>query len=85
MAKRAGSMTREHDEIFVIIAGQGALICEGEVVEFTDGDVLLLPARVTCRFVGLSPKFQTWRILLGDFSRASGDGSQISGGGPSRN
>ena len=56
----------ERDEIYVILAGYGAFRCaDGELVEFTAGDVLFVPAGTAPRFEGLSPRFRTWRISLG--------------------
>ena len=53
------------DEIYVVISGDGAFRCaDGEIVEFTAGDVLFVPAGAAGRFVRSSRGFRTWRIAL---------------------
>ena len=54
------------DEVYIVISGYGTLRCgDAEVVEFTAGDVLFVPAGAAGRFRRLSRGFKTWRISLG--------------------
>jgi mannose-6-phosphate isomerase-like protein (cupin superfamily) len=56
----------ETDIIYVIISGYGVLCCRGGArIEFTAGDVMLVPAGTWHRFEEISPKFRTWRIAVG--------------------
>ena len=65
------------DGVYVVISGEGAFRCGGEVLECAVGDVLFAPAGAPRRFERLSRGFSTWRILLGP-PLATMDGS----GGP---
>ena len=54
------------DTLYVIISGYGVLRCaDGSRVEFTAGDVMLVPAGAEHRFEEIAPKFRTWRIVVG--------------------
>jgi mannose-6-phosphate isomerase-like protein (cupin superfamily) len=56
----------EADVIYVIISGYGVLCCrDGGRIEFTAGDVMMVPAGAWHRFEEASPKFRTWRIVVG--------------------
>ncbi len=56
----------EADIIYVIISGYGVLCCrDGGRIEFTAGDVMMVPAGAWHRFEEASPKFRTWRIVVG--------------------
>ena len=65
----AGQMALDpglQDEIYVVIAGFGAVRCaDGDLIEFTAGDLLFVPADSEARLEGLSPKFRAWRISVG--------------------
>ncbi len=68
----------ESDIIYVIISGYGVLRCrDGARVEFTAGDVMMVPAGAWHRFEEVSPKFRTWRIVVGNppQAQAADDGS----------
>ncbi len=59
--------------LYIIISGFGVLRCaNGARLEFTEGDLIMVPSGATHRFEEVSPKFKTWRIVLG--SRADGAG-----------
>ena len=54
------------DTLYVIISGYGVLRCaDGSWIEFTAGDVMLVPAGAEHRFEEIAPKFRTWRIVVG--------------------
>src|SRR5688500_11393944 len=56
----------ETDLLYVVMAGYGVLRCgDGERIEFTAGDVMLVPAGALHRFEEVAPKFKTWRIEVG--------------------
>jgi mannose-6-phosphate isomerase-like protein (cupin superfamily) len=68
----------EADILYVIISGYGVLRCrDGARVEFTAGDVMMVPAGAWHRFEETSPKFSTWRIVVGNppQAKAADDGS----------
>ena len=68
----------EADILYVIISGYGVLRCrDGARVEFTAGDVMMVPAGAWHRFEEVSPKFSTWRIVVGNppQAQAADDGS----------
>ena len=68
----------EADILYVIISGYGVLRCrDGARVEFTAGDVMIVPAGASHRFEEVSPKFSTWRIVVGNprQAKAADDGS----------
>jgi mannose-6-phosphate isomerase-like protein (cupin superfamily) len=54
------------DIVYVIISGYGVLRCrDGARIEFTAGDVMMVPAGAWHQFEETSPKFRTWRIVVG--------------------
>ncbi|MXQ12402.1 cupin domain-containing protein [Microvirga makkahensis] len=56
----------EADIVYVIISGYGVLRCrDGARIEFTAGDVMMVPAGAWHQFEEVSPKFRTWRIMVG--------------------
>ena len=56
----------EADIVYVIISGYGVLRCrDGARIEFTAGDVMMVPAGAWHQFEEVSPKFRTWRIVVG--------------------
>ena len=67
----------ETDILYVIISGYGVLRCrDGARVEFTAGDVMMVPAGAWHRFEETSPKFSTWRIVVGNPAQVNAtDGS----------
>jgi mannose-6-phosphate isomerase-like protein (cupin superfamily) len=68
----------EADILYVIISGYGVLRCrDGARVEFTAGDVMMVPDGAWHRFEETSPKFSTWRIVVGNppQAKAADDGS----------
>ena len=60
------SQVSDADPLYVIISGYGVLRCaDGSRIEFTAGDLMLVPAGAEHRFEEIGPKFRTWRIVLG--------------------
>ena len=57
----------ETDILYMIIAGYGVLHCaDGERIEFTAGDLLMVPAGAIHRFEEVALKFKIWRIEVGN-------------------
>ena len=55
----------EQDEVYVIISGEGEFYNGGELVTFSAGDFLFVPAGVEHRFENFSDEFSTWVIFYG--------------------
>jgi mannose-6-phosphate isomerase-like protein (cupin superfamily) len=55
----------EQDELYVVVAGQGAFFCGGETRDFGPGDCLFVPAGVEHRFTRFNDNFVTWVIFYG--------------------
>jgi mannose-6-phosphate isomerase-like protein (cupin superfamily) len=53
------------DEVYVVVSGHGQFRRGDEVVEFTAGDVLFVPAKVVHRFENFSDDLSTWVIFFG--------------------
>ena len=53
------------DEVYVIAAGTGEFVCQGEKTTFGQGDVLYAPAGVEHQFLNFSDDFTTWVIFIG--------------------
>lgn len=53
------------DELYVIAAGSGSFICDGETQAFGPGDLFFVAAGVEHRFVNFSQDFATWVIFFG--------------------
>lgn len=59
------SASAAHDEVYVVVAGQGGVRCaDGSVMEVTAGDVLHVARGTVRRFVDLSGKFLALRVSL---------------------
>jgi mannose-6-phosphate isomerase-like protein (cupin superfamily) len=54
------------DELYVIASGTGQFVRNGEVVFFSTGDVLFVPAGMEHRFQNFSEDFATWVIFYGE-------------------
>jgi len=79
MLMRHGSMTlrfyqpkgsdpqqpHEQDEIYVVAAGSGVFVCDGERVSFGPGDALFAAARAVHRFEDFSNDFAVWVVFYG--------------------
>jgi homogentisate 1,2-dioxygenase len=53
-----------HDEIHIVVAGYGLFRCgDHEAMEFTEGDVLLVPAGAAYRIERKSPRVMGWKIV----------------------
>ena len=53
------------DEVYVILAGRGDLVVDGQRRPFGPGDVLFVPARAVHRFEGFGDDFATWVFFYG--------------------
>jgi mannose-6-phosphate isomerase-like protein (cupin superfamily) len=53
------------DEVYVVIAGRGDFVCDGERQPFEAGEVLLVAAGVEHRFENFSDDFSTWVLFYG--------------------
>ena len=53
------------DEVYVVIAGRGKFLCDGETREFAPGELLFVPAGVVHRFLDFSDDFAAWVIFYG--------------------
>jgi mannose-6-phosphate isomerase-like protein (cupin superfamily) len=53
------------DELYVVVAGSGTFLRDGERRPFTAGDVIFVPAGMEHRFEGFTPDFETWVIFYG--------------------
>ncbi|HKI57341.1 MAG TPA: cupin domain-containing protein [Trueperaceae bacterium] len=55
----------ERDELYIVVAGDGAFECAGATVSFAPGDLLFVPAGVDHRFRGFSDDFAAWVVFFG--------------------
>lgn len=55
----------DRDELYVVARGSGTFRRGDELVEFTAGDLLLVPAWMEHRFETYSDDFATWVIFYG--------------------
>ena len=53
------------DEIYVIASGSGLFFRDGERIQFSQGDVLFVPAGMDHHFENFSKDFATWVIFYG--------------------
>lgn len=53
------------DEIYVVVAGRGVLLHDGEREPFATGDLLFVAAGVEHRFEDFSSDFAVWRVFYG--------------------
>jgi mannose-6-phosphate isomerase-like protein (cupin superfamily) len=53
------------DEIYVVVSGYGTFRRDEELVRFSPGDVLFVPANVPHRFESFSGDFRTWAVFFG--------------------
>jgi mannose-6-phosphate isomerase-like protein (cupin superfamily) len=53
------------DEVYVIIAGTGEFVLNGERTVFGPGDFLFVPAGAPHRFENFTEEFATWVIFYG--------------------
>ena len=53
------------DEFYIVVSGHGQFRRGEEVVDFTAGDVLFVPAKVVHRFENFSDDLSTWVIFFG--------------------
>ena len=55
----------ELDEVYVVIAGTGTFLCDGERHPFKAGALLFVPAGIEHRFEDFSDDFSTWVLFYG--------------------
>jgi len=53
------------DEIYVVAAGSGKFVCDGERSAFVTGDVFFVAAGSDHRFERFTPDFCAWVIFIG--------------------
>lgn len=53
------------DEVYIIIAGHGEFLNQGERTTFSPGDFLFVPAGAEHRFENFTEDFATWVIFYG--------------------
>jgi len=53
------------DEIYVVVAGRGVLLHDGQRERFETGDLLFVAAGVGHRFEDFSADFAVWRVFYG--------------------
>lgn len=53
------------DEVYVVIAGTGTFVCDGQRTAFGPGTLLFVPARAEHRFEDFSDDFSTWVLFYG--------------------
>ena len=57
--------THGQDELYVVASGSGMFRRGDEVVPFTSGDALFVPAGVDHRFESFTEDFRTWVVFFG--------------------
>jgi gentisate 1,2-dioxygenase len=55
----------QSDEVYVIAAGEGVFMRDGEETPFAPGDLLFVPAGTDHRFTRYTPGFAAWVIFFG--------------------
>ena len=53
------------DEIYVVVAGTGEFMMDGERTDFGPGDFLFVPAGIDHRFENFMDDFSTWVFFYG--------------------
>ena len=63
------------DELYVVVAGRGTFVCDGERNSFETGDALFAPAGAAHRFEDFSDDLAVWVMFYGaeGGEAASGD------------
>ena len=76
-APRGHDLQKPHtrDEVYVVVAGRGTFVCEGERKPFETGDALFAPAGAVHRFEDFSDDLAVWVMFYGaeGGEAASGD------------
>ena len=62
------------DEVYVVVAGHGRFLCDGETRDFATGELLFVPAGVEHRFLDFSDDFITWVLFYGPKGGEAGRG-----------
>ncbi len=55
----------DQDEVYIVMAGTGEFVCDGQPYTFAPGDVLFVPAGVAHRFTHFTPAFTAWVVFYG--------------------
>ncbi|HEV7621638.1 MAG TPA: cupin domain-containing protein [Flavisolibacter sp.] len=55
----------KQDEVYVIASGSGKFLSGNNIIEFTNGDVLFVPAGMSHHFQDFTQDFATWVIFYG--------------------
>lgn len=53
------------DELYVVAAGEGDFVCDGETERFAPGDLFFVPAGIVHRFENFTPEFAAWVVFFG--------------------
>ena len=61
----------QRDEIYVVISGYGTFRRGSDLVRFSPGDLLFVPAGVPHRFESFSGDFRTWAVFFGPRPQSS--------------
>ena len=76
-APRRQDLQKPHtrDEVYVVVAGRGTFVCDGEQKPFETGDALFAPAGAVHRFEDFSDDLAVWVMFYGaeGGEAASGD------------
>jgi mannose-6-phosphate isomerase-like protein (cupin superfamily) len=64
-AKTDPQQPHTRDELYVVAAGSGEFVCQGETKNFGPGDLLFVPAGVEHRFGSFKDDFATWVVFFG--------------------
>jgi mannose-6-phosphate isomerase-like protein (cupin superfamily) len=62
------------DELYVVVSGSGAFVCDGKRRRFAPGDALFVPARAEHRFEDFGDDFAAWVVFYGP---DGGEGASI--------
>lgn len=55
----------EQDELYVVMRGNGVLVCDGRREAFASGDILFVPAGLAHHYEAFSDDLALWRIFYG--------------------
>ena len=55
----------DQDELYIVMAGSGEFVCDGQPYDFAPGDVLFVPAHIEHRFTRFTPDYAAWVVFYG--------------------
>lgn len=67
----------DRDEVYVVIAGNGVFLNDGQRSAFGPGDFLFVPAGVEHRFEDFTEDFCTWVIFYGPVGGEKADTDRV--------